>query len=86
MEAYLTQHKVAIDEHAGVDDTSEVMFIDRDHKWVRKDKLAPDDGTMGVRGDPTQASTELGKMFIGFKIKTAVTQIRSLTGEKADKR
>lgn len=67
MEAYLTQHKMGIDEHAGVDDTSEVMFVDRDHKWVRKDKLAPDDGTIGVRGDPTQASTELGKMFIEFK-------------------
>jgi creatinine amidohydrolase/Fe(II)-dependent formamide hydrolase-like protein len=86
MEAYLTQHKMGIDEHAGVDDTSEVMFIDRDHKWVRKDKLAPDDGKMGVRGDPTQASTEFGKMFIEFKIKNAVTQIRSLTAAKADKR
>lgn len=86
VEAYLTQHKMAISEHAGSDDTSEVMFIDKDHKWVRKDKLAPDQGTMGVRGDPTQASTELGKMFIEFKIKNAVTQIRSLTADKADKR
>jgi hypothetical protein len=41
---------------------------------------------MGVRGDPTQASTELAKMFIEFKIKNAVTQIRSLTAAKADKR
>jgi creatinine amidohydrolase len=82
MKAYLTQRKMTIDEHAGIDDTSEVMFIDKDHKWVRKDKLAPDHGTMGVRGDPTQASTELGKMFIEFKIKNAVTQIRSFTADK----
>ena len=82
MKAYLTQRNMAIDEHAGIDDTSEVMFIDKDHKWVRKDKLAPDHGTMGVRGDPTQASTELGKMFIEFKIKNAVAQIRSFTADK----
>jgi creatinine amidohydrolase/Fe(II)-dependent formamide hydrolase-like protein len=58
------------------------MFIDKDHQWVRKDKPAPDHGTMGVQGDPIQASTELGKMFIEFKIKNAVTQIRSFTVDK----
>ena len=82
MKEYLTKRNMAIDEHAGIDDTSEVMFIDKENKWVRKDKLAPDDGKMGVRGDPTQASVELGKMFIEFKIKNAVTQIRSLTADK----
>ncbi len=41
---------------------------------------------MGVRGDPTQASADLGKMFIEFKIENAVTQIQSLTAAKADKR
>ena len=82
MKEYLTKRNMAIDEHAGIDDTSEIMFIDKDNKWVRKDKLAPDDGKMGVRGDPTQASVELGKMFVEFKIKNAVTQIRSLTADK----
>jgi creatinine amidohydrolase/Fe(II)-dependent formamide hydrolase-like protein len=83
MKEYLTKRNMAIDEHAGIDDTSEVMFVDKDSKWVRnKDKLAPDDGKMGVRGDPTQASVELGKMFVEFKIKNAVTQIRSLTAVK----
>jgi creatinine amidohydrolase/Fe(II)-dependent formamide hydrolase-like protein len=57
------------------------MFVDKDNKWVRKDKLAPDDGN-GRAGDPTQASVELGKMFVEFKIKNAVTQIRSLTADK----
>jgi len=82
MKEYLTKRNMAIDEHAGIDDTSEVMFVDKDSKWVRKDKLAPDNGKMGVRGDPTQASVELGKMFIEFKIKNAVTQIRDLTADK----
>lgn len=82
MKEYLTKRNMAIDQHAGIDDTSEVMFVDKDNKWVRKDKLASDDGKMGVRGDPTQASVELGKMFVEFKIKNAVTQIRSLTAVK----
>jgi len=81
MKEYLTKRHMAIDEHAGIDDTSEVMFIDKDHKWVRKDKLAQDVGKMGVRGDPTQASPELGQMFVEFKIKNAVTQIRSFTAD-----
>jgi len=82
MKEYLTKRNMVIGEHAGIDDTSEVMFVDRDKKWIRKDKLAPDDGKMGVMGDPRQASVELGKMFVEFKIKNAVTQIRSLTEGK----
>jgi creatinine amidohydrolase len=82
MKEYLTKRNMAIDQHAGIDDTSEVMFVDKENKWVRKDKLAPDDGKMGVVGDPTQASVELGRMFIDFKIKNAVNQIRTLTADK----
>lgn len=82
MKDYLTKRKMAIDEHAGIDDTSEVMFVDKENKWVRKDKLGPDDGKMGVRGDPTQASAELGRMFVEFKIKNAVAQIRSFIADK----
>ena len=82
MKEYLTKRNMAIDEHAGIDDTSEVMFVDKDNKWVRKYKLASDNGKMGVRGDPTQASVELGKMFVEFKIKNAVNQIRNLTADK----
>ena len=82
MKEYLTKRNMVIDAHAGIDDTSEVMFVDKDNKWVRKDKLAPDDGKMGVSGNPTQASAELGKMFVEFKIKNAVTQIRSFIANK----
>ena len=78
MREYLTKRNIAIDQHAGIGDTSELMFIDTDGRWIRKDKLAPDNGKMGVEGDPTQASPELGKMFIDFKIQNAVAQIRSL--------
>jgi creatinine amidohydrolase len=82
MRKYLTDKGIAIDRHAGTDDTSEVLFIDEAHRWIRKDKLAASDASTrsatGVDGDPTKASVELGKMFVGFKIEDAVAQIRQL--------
>ena len=78
MRAYLTEHRIPIDQHAGTDDTSEVMFIDRDHRWIRPDKLIDGKGTDGVTGDQTKATPELGKMFVDFKIHDAVDQIRQL--------
>jgi creatinine amidohydrolase/Fe(II)-dependent formamide hydrolase-like protein len=78
MRQYLTEHKIPIDQHAGTDDTSEVMFIDTDHRWIRPGKLINGTSTEGVTGDQTKATVELGKMFIGFKVKDAVDQIRQL--------
>jgi creatinine amidohydrolase len=78
MKAYLTAHNIPIDSHAGTDDTSEVMFIDKDGRWIRRDKLINGRGTEGVTGDQTKATPELGKMFIDYKIHDAVDQIRQL--------
>jgi creatinine amidohydrolase/Fe(II)-dependent formamide hydrolase-like protein len=80
MRAYAAEHKIMVDSHAGFDDTSQIMFIDRENKWLRRDKLVKDDGkgNTGVNGDQTIATVELGKMFIGYKVKDAVDQIRSL--------
>ena len=36
----------------------------------------------GVVGDPTKATPELGKMFIGWKIDDAVNQIHELLAQK----
>ena len=36
----------------------------------------------GVDGDPTKATPELGKMFIGWKIDNAVNQIHELLAQK----
>jgi hypothetical protein len=51
-------------------------------EWIRRDKLAPSTAnerpTTGVDGDPTKATPELGKMFIGWKIDDAVNQIHEL--------
>ena len=58
-------------EHAGVEDTSELMFLDRDGKWIRRDKL----------GDSRKASAELGKRLLDTKVDHAVAQIRALVGK-----
>ncbi len=85
-EDYLKAHHLATGTHAGSEDTSEVMYIDTAHKWIRPDKMAPSSGAMeaktGVDGDPTQASAEMGKVFVEFKINDAVEQIRAYRNAK----
>ena len=75
---YLAAKGLPAGGHAGVLDTSELMFVDRDGKWVRGDKLAPGGDHSGVDGDPRQASAEMGGIFIEFKIDSAVARIRQL--------
>ena len=55
--------------HAGAEDTSELMFLDREGKWIRRDKL---DG---------KASAELGRKSLDAKVQNAVAQIRRLVGK-----
>jgi len=68
------------DAHAGTDDTSELMALDAQHRWIRADKLAPSGGGQtartGVDGDPTKASAAIGDIFLQYKIDDAVAQIR----------
>lgn len=77
---YLAERGIAAGAHAGIPDTSELMALDREQKWIRRHELAAGDKRNGVDGDPRQASAELGKVFLDFKIRSAVEQIRSLVG------
>lgn len=85
MKAYLAERGIPVDAHAATDDTSEIMFLD-EKRWIRRDKLAPstakEEPTTGVEGDPTKATPELGRMFIGWKIDNAVNQIHALLAQK----
>jgi creatinine amidohydrolase len=56
----------SIGAHAGVEDTSELLFVDREQRWVRRDRI------------PAGASAELGRKLIDAKVKNAVAQIRQL--------
>jgi len=75
---YLSAHAMGADRHAGIHDTSELMFLDVDGKWIRKDRLAAGSDSTGVDGDPRRASAELGRIFLDIKIDSAVKQIRRL--------
>ena len=82
--AYAASHGLpTTDVHAGFDDTSQLMALDAQHRWIRSDKLAPSRGARtaitGVDGDPTKSSLALGDIFLQYKIDDAVAQIRQLT-------
>lgn len=76
--SYLEARGLSSGAHAGIPDTSELLFLDRGGLWVRRDKLRQGDAANGVDGDPRQASAELGRLFIDFKVEAAVAQIRRL--------
>ena len=78
---YLAKRNLPAGEHAGIEDTSELMFLDREQKWIRRDQLARGDAKSGVDGDPRLASAELGKAFLDIKVAAAVAQIRNLVGK-----
>jgi creatinine amidohydrolase len=86
MRTYLAARGIAAGKHAGIEDTSEIMFLDEGRKWIRRDKLAASDSNRepvtGVEGDPTKASAALGRVFLDFKIRDAVAQIRARRGQK----
>ena len=67
----------AIGSHAGMVDTSELLFVNP--ALVRRDRLAPGGGSpdSGVNGDPTKATAELGKSLVQIKIDNALAQIRA---------
>lgn len=68
----------AIGSHAGMVDTSELLFVNP--ALVRRERLAPGGGfpDSGVNGDPTKATAELGKALVQIKIDNALAQIRAL--------
>jgi len=67
----------AIGSHAGMVDTSELLFVNP--ALVRTDRLAPNGGSAdsGVSGDPTKATAEFGKKLVQIKIDNALAQIRA---------
>ena len=75
----------AIGTHAGMVDTSELMFVNP--SLVRRDKLANGGGfaDSGVSGDPTKATPALGEALVKIKIDNALAQIRaSIAGAGAE--
>jgi len=82
---YLARRGMTAGGHAGIPDTSELMFVDKAGKWIRRGKLAAAGSghkeESGVDGDPRSASAALGKVFVEFKIEAAVSRIRQQAGD-----
>ena len=66
-----------IGSHAGMLDTSELLFVNPNH--IRPAELALDGGFegSGVSGDPTLASPVIGERLLRIKIDNALAQIRA---------
>jgi creatinine amidohydrolase/Fe(II)-dependent formamide hydrolase-like protein len=64
--------------HAGISDTSQLLFVHPD--GIRTDRIMPwgGYGDSGVSGDPTRATAEIGKMGLEFKINAGLNQYRTL--------
>jgi creatinine amidohydrolase len=88
IENYLKDHGFPPSRHGGVADTSLLWAVGA--QYVRQDKIAMGDpvqrpyppqlslGPTGVEGDPRRSSLELGRMFMDWKVKNGVTEIRKL--------
>lgn len=77
-EAELHRQGLKDGSHAGIIDTSELMFLDRDGSLVRTEKVTAGGQGSGASGDARLASKALGERFINFKIESAVAQIRRI--------
>jgi creatinine amidohydrolase/Fe(II)-dependent formamide hydrolase-like protein len=62
--------------HAGIPDTSALMFLGADN-WIRKDQIAAANDATGVQGTPSLATAELGKLYLDMKVDSAVNQIKA---------
>ena len=94
IERYLKEHGYPPSRHAGVSDMSLLWAIDA--RYVRPDKIVvgapvPPPGSplslgeVGVEGDPRRSSAELGKMFLDWKVRDGVAEIRKLIGASTSK-
>jgi creatinine amidohydrolase len=79
---YLTAHNLPVSQHAGIPDTSEMLYLGGDKGWVRKELIATAVGDPqhpnGIRGDARPSTVALGKMAFDMKVDAAVAQIHKL--------
>ena len=95
---WLADHGYPVSSHAGIPDTSEMLYLGGD-AWVRRDLIKtavgdpprvpgqPRDTTArrvnnGIQGDARRSSAELGKMAFDMKVDYAVRQIQEFLKSK----
>jgi creatinine amidohydrolase len=94
---YLAQHGYPAGLHGYIFDTSEMMYLDKDNTWVRRDlvssaagdpvvdgkvQIGPQSPYNGIQGDARRSTVELGKRAVDMKVDYALRQIRSFPPTK----
>lgn len=81
-DTYLKSQNMPTSSHAGIPDTSEMLYLGADLGWVRADKIptAVEDKSHpnGISGDGRPSTKELGKKIFDMKVEYAVRQIQSM--------
>lgn len=75
--AYLKRAGLPYGDHASIIDTSELMYVSPQSVRMGKLKLATE--KLGSSGFASLASPKLGKIFIEYKVQTALARIRAST-------
>jgi len=86
MNAYLAERKITPGGHAGVTETAQVEALDKDGRHIRRDRFAASaagpEPAAGVLVDPAPATADMGKVFLDYKVASAVEQIKKLAAQK----
>jgi creatinine amidohydrolase len=92
---YLAAHGYPPSFHGGIPDTSLMLYLDKDHTWVRRSliasavgspivngrpQLGPQGPLNGIIGDARRSDPQLGKQLFEMKVDSAVRQIRGFLG------
>jgi creatinine amidohydrolase len=95
-DAWLRANHLPVSTHAGIPDTSELMYLGGD-KYIRKDRMvagdpAPEPGQKrdptkpllnnGITGDPRPSTAEIGKRVFDMHVAYAVEEIQHLMQNK----
>lgn len=93
-DVWAKDHGYQVTIHAGLSDTSEMLYLDPDGDWVRtgllatalgdptgedgKRRIGPDSPRNGITGDARRSTAALGKRVFEMKVAAAVAEIRSV--------
>jgi creatinine amidohydrolase len=86
MNAYLKERKIAPGGHAGVGETAQVVALDRESRHIRRDRYAASaagpEPAAGMMADVSPATADMGKVFLDYKVSSALEQINKLSVAK----
>ena len=83
-DAWLKANHLPLSTHAGIPDTSELMYLGGD-TYIRKNRLVAGDPVVGtarvkngVTGDPRPSTQEIGKRLFDMRVAYAVEEVQQL--------